>query len=74
MLSFHVKFVQTDGWTDRGKTICPQSFNIGHKKSKANFILNKVPELVHCKNLNLLLTPKNHFENNRVCETLINMI
>ena len=40
MLSFHVKFVQTDGLTDRqtdrradnGKTICPQSFDMGAKK------------------------------------------
>ena len=41
MLSFHVKFVQTDRWrdgqtdgwkdgqTDNAKTICPQSFNTG---------------------------------------------
>ena len=31
MLSFHVNFVQTDrqtdGQTDNGKTICPQSFD-----------------------------------------------
>ena len=39
MLSFHVKFVQTDrrtdGLTDRqtdnGKTICPRSSILGHK-------------------------------------------
>ena len=39
MLSFHVKFVQTDRWTDRrtdgqtdnSKTICPQSFDTGYK-------------------------------------------
>ena len=37
MLSFHVHFVLTDGWTDRlmdqqtdnGKTICPRSFDMG---------------------------------------------
>ena len=33
MLSFHVKFVQTDRWTGRqtnnGKTICPRSFDMG---------------------------------------------
>ena len=33
MLSFHVKFVQTDrqkdGQTDNGKTICPRSFDMG---------------------------------------------
>ena len=33
MLSFHVKFVQTDGQTDgrtdNGKTICPRSFDAG---------------------------------------------
>ena len=41
MLSFHVKFVQTDRWTDgrtdgwtyrqmdNGKTICPRSFDAG---------------------------------------------
>ena len=32
MLSFHIKFVQTDGETDNGETICPQYFNMGHKK------------------------------------------
>ena len=37
MLSFHVKFVQTDReteWTDNGKTrsICPQSFDAGALK------------------------------------------
>ena len=36
MLNFHVKFVQTDGRTDKqmdiGKTICPRSFDTGHKK------------------------------------------
>ena len=35
MLSFHVKFVptdrQTDGQTDNGKTLCPRSFDAGHK-------------------------------------------
>ena len=31
MLSFHIKFVQTDG---QGKTICPRSFDTGHKKKK----------------------------------------
>ena len=37
MLRFHVKCVQTDGWTDRqqdgqmdnSKTICPRSFDAG---------------------------------------------
>ena len=33
MLSYHVKFVQTDRWTegqtDNGKTICPPSFDTG---------------------------------------------
>ena len=49
MLGFHVKFVQTDGWTDgrtdrqtdgrmdrqtdNGKTICPLSFDAGHKNN-----------------------------------------
>ena len=40
MLSFHVKFVQTDrrtngrtdGQTDNGKTICPRSFDTGAQK------------------------------------------
>ena len=36
MLSFHVKFVQTDRRTDRqmekGKTICPRSFGYGSIK------------------------------------------
>ena len=39
MLSFHVKFVQTDGQTDEqtdnGKIICPPNLSIrGHKKEK----------------------------------------
>ena len=44
-LSFHVKFVQTDGWTDRwtdnGKTKCPDLSMQGHKKCslKYNFHL-----------------------------------
>ena len=48
MLSFHVKFVQTqmDGWTDRrtenGKTICPPSFNTGIKN------LNEVLSMSLC--------------------------
>ena len=29
MLSFHVKFVQTDRRTDNGKTIYPRSFDVG---------------------------------------------
>ena len=30
MISFHVKFVQTeDGQTDNGTTLCPQSFDTG---------------------------------------------
>ena len=29
MLSFHVKFVQTDRQTDKGKTICPPVFQYG---------------------------------------------
>ena len=32
MLSFHVKFVQTDRQTDNGKTICPDLSIWGHKK------------------------------------------
>ena len=36
MLSFHVKFVQTDGQTDNGKTIYPPDLLIrGHKKINA---------------------------------------
>ena len=41
MLSFQVKFVQTDrrtdGQTDNGKTICPPNLSIwGHKKAYKN--------------------------------------
>ena len=32
MLSFHGTFVQTRH-TDNGKTICPRSFDTGHKKA-----------------------------------------
>ena len=39
MLSFHVKFVQTDGWTDgqtdNCNTICPNLLIQGHKKGTA---------------------------------------
>ena len=40
MLSFHVKFVQTqrDGQMDNGKSIWPRSFAIGHKKAIKYFI------------------------------------
>ena len=34
MLSFDVKFVLADRHTDNGKTLCPQSFNVGAKKDK----------------------------------------
>ena len=33
MLSFHVKFVQTDRRMDNGKTICPLIFRYGGIKS-----------------------------------------
>ena len=51
MLSFHVKFVQTDrqtarqvdGQTDSGKTICPPSFE-GHKKLETSTIMSIFPQ------------------------------
>ena len=39
MSSFHVKFVQTDGQTDNGKTVCPRSFDMGG--IKILFLKNK---------------------------------
>ena len=33
MLSFHIKFVQTDRRTDNGKTICPLIFRYGGIKT-----------------------------------------
>ena len=42
MLSFHVKFVQTDGQMDNGKTICPQSFDIGGIKNAYILFKTKV--------------------------------
>ena len=33
MLSFHVKFVQKEGQTDNGKTICPHLSIQGHKNN-----------------------------------------
>ena len=45
MLSFYVKFVQTDRWTDRqtdnGKTICPRSFDAGHTNVYGYMYLQK---------------------------------
>ena len=35
MLSFHVKFVQTDRRTDNGKTICLRSFDSGGIKKES---------------------------------------
>ena len=48
MLSFHIKFVQTDKWTDgqthgqtdNGKTICPQSLILGHKNVHRCLLMN----------------------------------
>ena len=44
MLSFHVKFMQTDRQTDNGKTICPTISIQGRKKAKllvtSNFALS----------------------------------
>ena len=40
MLSFHVKFVQTDGWTDRRTTVKQYARDLsirGNKKSIVNF-------------------------------------
>ena len=50
MISFHVKFVQTDRLTDNGKTICPALSMQGHKKRKCwikhfHFILHCVQGL-----------------------------
>ena len=46
MLSFHIKFVQTDRQTDNGQTICsPNLSKRGHKKENiycSHFILFKV--------------------------------
>ena len=45
MLSFHVKFVQTDKQTDNGKTICPRSLILGHK----NNVTNSYTPVILCK-------------------------
>ena len=84
MLSFHVKFVQTDrrtdgqtegrtdGQTDNGKTICPLIFRYGSKKKKKK----------HCRNrekwwsaaLFFVFAPKNSFYTASVTNAIIRAI
>ena len=40
MLCFHVKFVQTDGQTDTGKTICPELSIPGDKNLITDILKN----------------------------------
>ena len=64
MLSFHVKFVQTDrrtdgqidGQTDNGKTICPPDLSIrGHKNSMSENHILKMTNKINMNYVHIIL-------------------